>query len=92
MPEKYEIITVSVRQNASGLLIATSDALDGVYIAHREIGKIVEDMPRIVQRWFKVHKGVDVKVFVGSPEKLDGDFTFPFIPVPVEIAAQALAR
>jgi len=92
MAEKFEFITIAVRRSESGLLTATSEALDGVYVAHREIAKIVEDLPRIIQRWFKIHRDIDVKVFTSSVEKLDDSFTIPTISIPVEIAATALAR
>ena len=92
MPENFEIISIAVRQSESGLLTATSDVLDGIYVVHRDISKIVEDLPRVIQRWFKIHRKIDVKVFTSSIEKLDDSFTIPTISVPVEIAAQALAR
>ncbi len=92
MADKFGIISIAVRRSETGLLTATSDELDGIYVAHRDINKIVEDMPRIIQRWFKIHRQIDVRVFVSSVEKLDDSFTIPTISVPVEIAAQALAR
>jgi len=92
MSAKFEIIEIEVRRSDSGLLTATSDVLDGIYVAHRDINKIVQDMPRIIQRWFKIHQNIDVKVFVSSVEKLDDNFMIPTISVPVEIAAQSLAR
>jgi hypothetical protein len=92
MADKFGIIEIAVSRSKSGLLTATSEALDGIYVAHRDINKIVEDMPRVIQRWFKIHQKIDVKVFVSSVEKLDDNFTIPTISVPVEIAAQAIAR
>lgn len=87
MADKFRIIPIAVSRSDSGLLTATSDELDGIYVAHRDIKKIVEDMPRVIQRWFKIHRKMDVRVFVSSVEKLDDSFTIPTISVPVEIAA-----
>jgi len=42
--------------------------------------------------WFKRHKGIDIEVFMGPPHRSDGTHTISAIPVPAEIAAQALQR
>jgi hypothetical protein len=89
MKDSLDIITIKLSKSATGLFSATSEALDGVYMAHRDLTKIVADLPEVVKRWFKVHKNEDVTVFV-SP--LDGETTIGAIPVPAQIAAQALAR
>jgi hypothetical protein len=95
MNKDVQIITVNVRRSQSGLFTATSDALDGVYMAHRNPEAIVADLPAVVTRWFKANKGVDVKVFMPAHDAVQDDstgFSIPTIPVPVEVAAQSLGR
>jgi hypothetical protein len=95
MNQNVQIITVNVRRSRTGLYTATSDALDGVYMAHRDPEAIVADLPAVVVRWFKVNQGIDVKVFMpphdAAQDDVDG-FSIPAIPVPVEVAARSLGR
>jgi hypothetical protein len=90
--ENRDIISIIIRQSETGLYTATSDALEGVFIAHRDLAKIVEDVPNVVQRWFKLHRNEDVTVFQGPLQHLDGLLAVPTIPVLAEIAAKAMAR
>jgi hypothetical protein len=93
MNRDVQIITVEVRRSGSGLYTATSDALDGVYMAHHDREAIVADLPAVVRRWFKNNHDADVEVFMRQPVPHDGDgFSIPTIPVPVEIAARSLGR
>jgi hypothetical protein len=92
MSEAHGIITIEVKRGESGLFTATSDDLDGVFIAHRDLNAVIADMPNIVQRWFKKRRNQDVTVFNGPVTKLDGGVMIPAIPVPAEIAAKAMAR
>jgi hypothetical protein len=92
MNKNVEIITVQVTRSDSGLYTATSDALDGVYMAHHDCEAIVADLPAVVTRWFKNNRGVDVDVFVRPPVENDGGFYIPTIPVPAEVAARSLGR
>lgn len=92
MNEDVQIITVVMRRSPSGLFTATSDALDGVYMAHADREAIVADLPAVVSRWFKNNRGIDVDVFVHKPVQNDGEFFIPTISVPAEVAARSLAR
>lgn len=92
MTESYGIIAIQIEQSETGLFTATSGALEGVYVAHRDFRKIVEDLPLVVQRWFKVHRNQDVTVFTAPLNKAGEGTAIAAIPVPAEIAAQALAR
>lgn len=85
------IITVAIRRSASGLYAATSESLEGLYVAHRDAQTIIDDLPTIVKHWFEKHKDIAVEVFTGPVSTNDGDYVFPAIPVPIrpEIAAQA---
>jgi hypothetical protein len=89
---QYEIVVFEVRRDADGLYTATSPDLTGVCVAHRDFDKIVNDMPDITRLWFKRNKGIDISVYQGPTETSDNTVKIPVIPVPAEIAAQALAR
>jgi hypothetical protein len=92
MNQDVHIITVIVRHSQSGLFTATSDDLDGVYMAHTDCDAIVADLPAVVARWFKNNRNIDVEVFTQKPVKSDGEYFIPTIPVPVEVAARSLGR
>ena len=92
MNRNIEIITVMVTRAASGLYTATSDELEGVYLAHPDRNVLIADLPAVVRRWFRNNHQIDVKVFMSEPELTDGDLFIPAIPVPVEIAARAIQR
>jgi hypothetical protein len=92
MNKDVQIITVQVTRSGSGLYTATSDALEGVYMAHHDCDAIVADLPAVVTRWFKNNHGVDVDVFMRPPVENAGGFYIPTIPVPAEIAARSLGR
>lgn len=92
MTGEIGIIAIKVQRSATGLFTATSDDLEGVYIAHRELDKIVEDLPAVVERWFKTRRKEDVTVFKGPVTPWDGGEKILAIPVPAQIAAKALAR
>lgn len=92
MNQDVQIITMVMRRSQSGLFTATSDALDGVYMAHTDCDAIVADLPAVVSRWFKNNRGLDVDVFVHRPVQSDGEFFIPTISVPAEVAARSLGR
>jgi hypothetical protein len=92
MNRDINIITVQVRHAANGLYTATSDALEGVYMAHPDREAIIADLPAVVRRWFKRNQDIDVEVFMHEPVQTNGDFFIPAIPVPAEIAAKSLQR
>lgn len=92
MNKDVQIITVQVTRSASGLYTATSDALEGVYMAHHDSAAIVADLPAVVRRWFKNNQNIDVDVFVREPVRDDGHMFIPTISVPAEIAARSLGR
>ena len=79
MPETPEIIAVRIHQSTTGLYTATSDALEGVYVAHRDLQRIVQDLPNVIRQWFKSRRGEDVTVFAGPVERLDGSLAMPAI-------------
>jgi hypothetical protein len=86
-----EVIVFKVHREADGLYTATSPQLAGVFVSHRDLDKIVEDMPNVIQLWFKRHKNVAVEVLTGRPCKVDDTISYLVGTVPAEIAAQALA-
>lgn len=92
MNKDVQIITIDVRRSQSGLYTATSDALEGVYMAHADKDALVADLPAVVTRWFKNNHNVAVDVFMRPPVDNEGGFYVPTIPVPAEIAARSLGR
>lgn len=55
-------VVVDVHRSASGMFCATSIDFDGVYMAHRDLKKLIEDLPDVVKQWFKLHRQQDVTV------------------------------
>jgi len=92
MNDKCEIIVVEIKQDPDGLYAATSPQLAGVCVMHRDVGRIVNDIPNIIRLWFKSNRGIDIQVFSGPEQHFDDTLAIPHIPVPVEIAAQAIGR
>jgi hypothetical protein len=92
MNEQCEIIVFKVRRESDGLFTATSPQLSGVFVAHRDLDRIIEDMPNIVRLWFKRHKNAIVEVFQGPSQHYDDSSSYSSMTVPAEIAAQALAQ
>jgi hypothetical protein len=92
MSGQFEIVVVDLRQAADGLYTATSRHLSGVCVVHRDREAIIGDMQDIVRHWYKRNRGMDVEVFWGEERKSDGTVSFPAMTVPVEVAAQALAK
>jgi len=92
MSDTHGIITINVARSDTGLYTATSEELEGVFVAHRDLHAIVRDMPNIIQRWFKKRRNEDVTVFNGPLVPADGGVRIPAIPVPSQIAAKALER
>lgn len=90
MIDKSGIVVLDIRRETSGLFIATSSQLDGVYLAHRNLDAILDDVPQVVKLWFKSNKNADVEVFCGPLTQYDGSAAVPMIPIPAEIAASAL--
>jgi hypothetical protein len=86
------IIAVQIRRSRTGLFTATSETLEGVYVAHRDLTKIVADLPNIIRHWFKTHRKEDVVVFTAPAEQSDDMTSVLAKTVPAEIAAQAIAR
>ena len=86
-----EVIVFKVRRDSDGLFTATSPQLSGVFVAHRELKKIVDDMPSIIQLWFKRHKNASVEVLTRAVSHTDDESVYLAGTVPAEIAAQALA-
>jgi hypothetical protein len=90
--DKYGIVVLEVTRDGDGLYTATSPQLTGVFVAHRDLNKIIDDVPNIMRLWFKRHKDVDIEVFKGPTHHSDGTQMISMVPVPAEIAARALAR
>ncbi len=90
--QQFDIVVFEVRRDADGLYMATSPQLTGVSVVHRDEDRIIADMPNIVQLWYRRHRGIEVEVFWGKRHDTDHLSEFPVIPVPAEIAAQAMAR
>ena len=92
MNDKCEVVVFEIRRDPDGLYTATSQALAGMCVVHRDKERIIEDMPNIVRLWFKKNRGLDVEPFWGERREFDDISAFPMITVPAEVAAQALAR
>jgi hypothetical protein len=86
-----EVIVFKVHREPDGLYTATSPQLAGVFVLHRDLNKIVEDMPNVIQLWFKRHRNAAVEVLTGRPSKVDDTISYLVGTVPAEIAARALA-
>ncbi|MBR0874476.1 hypothetical protein JQ633_29255 [Bradyrhizobium tropiciagri] len=90
--QPHGIVVLQVIEDNDGLYTATSRQLAGVCVSHRDLNKILSDVPNIMRLWFKRNKGMDIEVFQGPVTQHDHTRTIPMIPVPAEIAARALAR
>jgi hypothetical protein len=92
MDDKYGIVVFDVTEDAEGLFTATSPQLPGVCVVHRDLDRIIEDMPDIMRLWFRRNRGMEITVYKGPSKRRDRTLKISAIPVPAEIAAQALAR
>jgi len=90
MFDKSNIVVLRIALGKSGLYTATSPQLDGVFLAHRNLNAIFEDMPNVIKLWFKSHRDIDVEVFQGPVNREDGHVSMSMIPIPAKIAAEAL--
>jgi hypothetical protein len=86
-----EVVVFKVRREANGLFTGTSPQLSGVFVTHRDLEKIVEDMPNIIRLWFKRHRNAAVEVLTSAVSHTDNESVYLAGTVPAEIAAQALA-
>lgn len=86
-----EVIVFKVHRERDGLYTATSSQLEGVFVAHRNLDKIVEDIPNIIQLWFRRHRNVAVEVLWGRTSTVDDTTAYLVGTIPVEVAAKALA-
>jgi hypothetical protein len=86
-----EVIVFKVHRKTDGLYTAMSPQLAGVFVAHRDLDKIVEDMPNIIQLWFKRHRNLAVEVLTSRPSRVDDTISYLVGTIPAEIAAKALA-
>jgi len=89
MKEHFELVIFKVHRDVDGLYTATSPQLSGVFVAHRELGKIVGDMPNIIQLWYRRQKNLAVEVYSQTAKQEDD--VSAFVAIPAEIAAKALA-
>ena len=85
-----EVIVFRVHREADGLYTATSPQLAGVFVSHHDPDRIVEDMPNIIQLWFRRHKNMDVEVLIGRNSQVNDTTSYLVGTVPAEIAEQAL--
>jgi hypothetical protein len=87
-----EVIVFRVHRETDGLYTATSPQLTGVFVSHRNLDSIVEDMPNIIRRWFRRHRNIEVEVLMGRTTQADDTTSYLIGTVPAEIADQALRR
>jgi hypothetical protein len=93
MQTDFEVIVFRVHREADGLFTATSPQLDGVFVSHRNLVRIIEDLPNITKLWFKRHKNAAVEILTGTRISQDDDTASVLVGiVPAEIAARALAH
>lgn len=83
-------IKVEIRRDDDGLFMATSPTLTGVFVAHRDSDKIVEDMPNIIRLWFKRNRNEVVEVFQGPAKQAGDTIIVQALPIRPEIAAMHL--
>ena len=91
---KITVVNVKIEESASGLFFATSEDLDGLCVAHRDLDKIKEDMPNIVRLLYKRRFDLDVKVFEASSPKGDDapNKLGAWAAITPHVAEMALAR
>jgi hypothetical protein len=75
MSTGFEVIVFKVHRETDGLYTATSPQLAGVFVSHRDLDRIVGDIPNIIQLWFRRHKNVAVEVLWGRTSQLDDTTT-----------------
>lgn len=92
MAANWNFIRINVRRHADGLFMATSPDLAGVYVAHRDLTRILDDMPEIIKLWYRKTEKREVEVFQQPIKQMDDDFSIQAISVPAEVAAAALRR
>lgn len=66
MNSSCDVVVFKVRRDDDGLYIATSPQLSGVFVAHRDLDQIIEDMPNVIRLWFKRQKNNAVEVYQGK--------------------------
>lgn len=94
--ELAEIINVAIAESESGLLTATSHDLPSLYVAGREMDALLEEIPSVIKALIKAQFGRDVDVYRAKSDPLTDDDEplgrpWPWVTIPVEIAAKALA-
>mgnify|MGYP001454608568 CR=1 FL=1 len=87
-----EVIVFRVHREPNGLYTATSPQLAGIFVAHRDLDEIVDDMPNLVQLWFRRHRHIEVEVLTGRATQVDDTTSYLVGTVPAEIADRALRR
>lgn len=83
-------VKVEIRRDNDGLYMATSPHLAGVFVAHRDCDKIVDDLPNIIRLWFKRNRNEVVEVFQGPAKRVDDTVIVQALPIRPEIAAAHL--
>jgi hypothetical protein len=84
------IVRVHVERNCTGLFMATSPDISGIYVAHRDLNAIYADMPNVIRLWFKRVEGRDVRVFQEGAPELGAESAWNAMAMPVEIADACL--
>jgi hypothetical protein len=92
MTQEDEIIVVKISRDDAGLYHASSAQLAGVFVSHRELDKIVDDMPEVIRQWYWRHRHMDVEVFQAKPHQTDREYAIAAMAIPAKIAAEAIGR
>jgi len=88
--EDFTIVRVRVERNGTGLYMATSPDISGIYVAHRDLNAIYADMPNVIRLWFKRAEGRDVRVFQEGAPGLGAAPAWNAMAMPVAIADACL--
>lgn len=78
-----EIIRVQIQQNGHGYFIATSKDLPGLYMAHRNLQSILDDVPAVLELIYKFQFKQKIKVMPAKyrREKVDSLENYVICPL-----------
>ena len=87
-----EIVRIDLAQTDSGLFVATSKDVPGLFVTHRDVAAIRSDMPTVIRAMYRRLYGLDVTVVEarhgadrGSPSAMPD-----WVALPAHIAADAM--
>jgi Domain of unknown function (DUF1902) len=84
---KAKIVHIQIREDASGIFIATSKDLRGLLVAKTTVEELFADIPRAIQELYEASGVAVVVTPVCDPEH---DYS-SWVAVPADIARKALS-